>query len=197
MLHSGCERNRSRSQGNRSAKDVSPVKWKFSLHHHFGVRVWNLRGLECVDAAPRDQPVQAVRRHGQSHSRRHSFTAGFEADFAHSDSANSSGQQTTRPFVTLGVGPNNVGVPTITAPGFSPNDVATAQSLLAVLAGSVLSVQQQYSVDSPTATDWLDYRKQFLFHRDFHENDWALFFKDNWKVSRNFTLTLGLRYDKY
>ena len=127
----------------------------------------------------------------------HTFTAGAEADFAHSDSANGGGQQTTRPFVTLGVGPNNVAVPTITAAGLSANDVPTANSLLAVLAGSVLSVQQQYNVDSPTATDWLDYRKQILFHRDFHENDWALFFKDNWKLSRNFTLTLGVRYDKY
>jgi len=126
----------------------------------------------------------------------HSFTVGFETDFAHSDSANGGGQQTTRPFVTLGVGANNVGVPTITVPGLSANDVPTAQSLLAVLAGSVLSVQQQYSVDSPSATDWLNYQKQFLFHRDFHQNDFSFFFKDNWKVSRNFTLTLGVRYDK-
>jgi hypothetical protein len=127
----------------------------------------------------------------------HSFTAGFEVDFAHSDSANGGGQQTTRPFVTLGVGANNVAVPAITVPGISSNDVTVAQSLLAVLAGSVRDIQEQFYIDSPTQTDWLDYRKQILFHRDFHQNDFSFFLKDNWKASRSLTLTFGLRYDKY
>ncbi len=52
-------------------------------------------------------------------------------------------------------------------------------------------------MNSPTATDWTDYRTDFIFQRDLHENDWSFFFKDTWKASPNLTLNLGLRYDKY
>jgi hypothetical protein len=36
-----------------------------------------------------------------------------------------------------------------------------------------------------------------FFKRGQHENDWNVFFKDNWKASRNLTMIFGLRYDKY
>ena len=126
----------------------------------------------------------------------HSFTAGFEADYTSSRSENSGGAQTTRPFVTLGVGA--IGVPNVTSanfPGLNPSDITTAQDLLANLAGSVASIQEQFYVNSPTQTDWTAYTKSILFGRDNHSNAWAGFFKDNWKVSRNFTVNLGLRYD--
>jgi hypothetical protein len=128
----------------------------------------------------------------------HAFQAGGEIDFASSHQFNHGGQQTTRPFVTLGIGA--IPVPNITTTNFrglQTNDITTAQGLLASLAGSVGSIQQQYFVNSPTATDWSDYRSNFIFERDLHENDWDLFFKDTWKVRPNLTLTLGVRYDKY
>jgi hypothetical protein len=128
----------------------------------------------------------------------HSFQTGFEFDFASSHQFNHGGQQTTRPFVTLGAG--NIPVVNITTANFrgiQANDITLAQALLANLAGGIASVQQQYFVNSPTATDWSDYRTTILFQRDLHENDWDIFFKDNWKVTKNLTLNLGLRYDKY
>jgi len=126
----------------------------------------------------------------------HSFTAGFEADYTSSRSLNSGGAQTTRPFVTLGVGA--VPVQNLTSTkfaGLNSSDVTTAQDLLANLAGSVASIQEQFYVNSPNQTDWTAYTKSILFGRDNHSNAWAGFFKDNWKVSRNFTVNLGLRYD--
>ncbi|MCU1337010.1 MAG: hypothetical protein JWO19_2591 [Bryobacterales bacterium] len=126
----------------------------------------------------------------------HSFTAGFELDYTSSRSANSGGAQTTRPFVTLGVGA--VPVPNVTStnfPGLNTSDVATAQDLLANLAGSVASIQEQFYVNGPNQTNWTDYTKSILFRRALHSNSSAAFFKDNWKVSRNFTVNLGLRYD--
>ena len=80
-------------------------------------------------------------------------------------------------------------------PGLNSSDVTTAQDLLANLAGSVASIQEQFYVNSPNQTDWTAYTKSILFGRDNHSNAWAGFFKDNWKVSRNFTVNLGLRYD--
>ena len=128
----------------------------------------------------------------------HSFQGGGEIDFASSHQFNHGGQQTTRPFVTLGIGAVAVqGITSTNFKGLQANDITTAQNILANLSGSVASVQEQYFVNSPTATDWSDYQTNFIFQRDLHENDWYLFFKDTWKVSRQLTLNVGVRYDKY
>ena len=128
----------------------------------------------------------------------HSFSAGFEMDFTNSHGYNHGGQQTTRPNATLGVG--TIPVPNINNTNFrglNPTDVTLAQNMLASMSGTVATIQQQSFVNSPTATDWSDYRTTILFERDQHQDDWNLFFKDNWKVSKNLTLNMGLRYDKY
>jgi hypothetical protein len=128
----------------------------------------------------------------------HSFQGGFEINRSNSSSANSGGAQTTRPSITLGVGTIPVqGITTAAFAGITPNDVTTAQNLLANLAGSIASITQQYFVNSPNQTSWSDYRDGYLFYRDNHYNQWAAFFKDTWKVSRDFTINLGLRYDFY
>jgi hypothetical protein len=129
---------------------------------------------------------------------RHSFSGGFEVDFQSSDQANHGGQATTRPLANLGVG--NIPVPNINNTNFrglNSNDVTLAQNILANLAGTISGINQQYFINSPTQTDWLSYQDTILFKRDIHQNDWAAFFKDNWKVTNNFTLNVGLRYDKY
>ena len=129
---------------------------------------------------------------------KHSFQFGFEIDRTSSNSANSGGAQTTRPFVTLGVG--GVGVPNITPgnfAGLSTSDVSTAQNLLANLAGSVASIQEQFYVNNATQTNWTNYTNDFLFYRNNHSNMWAGFAKDSWKVTRDLTVNLGLRYDWY
>jgi len=129
---------------------------------------------------------------------RHAFQVGFEGDFASSHQANHGGQDTTRPNASLGVG--NTPVPNVNSTNFrglQANDVSTAQNILASLAGSVSSISQQYFINDPKQTDWLSYKDTFLFWRDLHQNDWAAFVKDAWKVTNNFTLNLGLRYDKY
>ena len=85
----------------------------------------------------------------------HAFQMGAEIDFASSHQFNHGGQQTTRPFVTLGIGAIPVPISTTStfSKGINASDVTTAQNLLANLAGTVASIQEQYFVNSPTATD--------------------------------------------
>jgi hypothetical protein len=128
----------------------------------------------------------------------HAFQGGFDITREYSQSSNSGGTQTTRPSVSLGVGV--VQVPNINStnfPGLNASDVTTAQDLLANLAGTVASISQQYWINTPTDTNWSDYTKNLFFYREHHANQWAGFFKDNWKLSKNLTLNLGVRYDFY
>ncbi len=128
----------------------------------------------------------------------HSIQFGGELDRFYSEGVNGGGQQTTRPFLTLGVGSVPItGITTGAFAGLNTNDIGTAQNLLATLAGSIGSVQQQYFVDSPTATDWTDYKSSIIFRRKHHENDWNFWIKDSWKTSKNLTLSFGMRYEKY
>jgi Carboxypeptidase regulatory-like domain len=130
----------------------------------------------------------------------HSFSVGAEFDFTSSVAGNTGGTQTTRPEAFLGI--NTAFASQITAgspyaAGINSNDVTTASNILAELAGSVASFQEQFYINSPTQQGWTDYTKTIFFHRGQHENDWNLFFKDNWKATKDLTLIFGMRYDKY
>jgi len=53
-------------------------------------------------------------------------------------------------------------------------------------------------MQNPTKLDGFeDYRTFPSRIRDYHENEFSFFFKDDWKVLNNLTLNLGLRYDFY
>ncbi|HEV3334299.1 MAG TPA: TonB-dependent receptor [Bryobacteraceae bacterium] len=125
----------------------------------------------------------------------HSVQFGFEIDRTNSQSSNSGGTQTTRPFVTLGIGSVAPPITASTFSGIGAVNLVTAQNLLANLAGSVANVQEQYWVNSPTATNWNSYLSDFLFYRTNHSNAWSGYAKDTWKVTPNLTVNVGLRYD--
>ena len=128
----------------------------------------------------------------------HSVQFGGELDRFYSQGINGGGQQTTRPFLTLGVGSVPItGITSTAFAGLNATDITTAQNLLANLAGSVGNIQQQFFVNSPTAKTWVDYKTNILFERVHHQNDWNLWAKDSWKATKNLTLNIGIRYDKY
>jgi hypothetical protein len=131
--------------------------------------------------------------HGQ-----HAFQGGFDISRTSSFAYNAGNAQTTRPVVYLGNGP--VAIPNLSTtafPGLNALDVTSAQQLLSTLAGTVSSISQQYWINSPSSKDWENYKNGFLVPRDNHSNQWSAFFKDNWKVTKNFTVNLGIRYDWY
>jgi hypothetical protein len=128
---------------------------------------------------------------------KHSLKAGAELIFANSDGWNT-GNTDLYPRATLAEGPIPVqGITTASFPGLNTNDITPARELLSLLAGSVSQITQGFIINSPSETAFDDYKKTIRRKRDIHENDWSLFLKDNWKLTKDLTLNLGLRYEKY
>jgi len=128
----------------------------------------------------------------------HSFQAGAEFTRTGSGQTTTGGIASSIPHANLGVGTVPVtGITTTNFRGLQTNDVTTAENLLANLAGSIVDISEKFFINSPDQKNFLDYRDTIFTIRKYRQNDWAGFFKDNWKVSSNLTLNLGLRYDKY
>ena len=71
-----------------------------------------------------------------------------------------------------------------------------AENMLTWLSGSLGSLAQARFINDLSGT-WNDYATDPLKVRDIHQNEIGTFFKDDWKVSRNLTLNLGVRWDYY
>jgi hypothetical protein len=126
----------------------------------------------------------------------HSLQAGFEATYASSgqyDAINSRAQ------ANLGVGTVAIsGITTTNFRGLNTSDITTAQDLLANLAGSIESLSQDFFLLTPDQKDFVGFQNGgILKTRNYHQNDYAGYFKDSWKVTSNLTLNLGVRYDIY
>jgi hypothetical protein len=126
----------------------------------------------------------------------HSFQSGFEATYSSSgqiDAINS------RPQANLGIGTVAIsGITTTAFRGLNTFDITTAQELLANLSGSIDTLSQDFFLLTPDETDFRGFQNGgVLKERKYHQNDYAAFFKDSWKVTPNLTLNLGVRYDLY
>src|SRR5262249_18488112 len=80
-----------------------------------------------------------------------------------------------------------------TIPGLTGTSVNAAQNLLLDLAGSVSNTTLAFNVLRPGDTTFVPQVRV----KNYHQNEWGGFFKDDWKIRPDLTLNLGVRYDWY
>ena len=68
--------------------------------------------------------------------------------------------------------------------------------MLTWLSGSLGSMAQARFINDLSGT-WNNFADDPLNIRDIHQNEIGTFFKDDWKVTRDLTLNLGVRWDYY
>lgn len=120
---------------------------------------------------------------------KHNFKGGGEVRFVSTNGFNSF---TVLPRANVGIGgPAITNISTI--PGIGLN-LANAQNLLNDLSGSLTTIQQAFnSPGGATPTFLAGEGKQ----RTWRQREFSLFFKDDYKVTPNLTLNLGVRYEYY
>src|SRR2546422_7729560 len=133
----------------------------------------------------------------------HAFKGGIEFRHASSKGWAAGGLM---PIVTGGAGAIPVtGIDKVSGL-LSPNQTL-AQKLLLTLAGSVDTVSQKFETREPTDTQYLDYSQDYFGPnqppltygkiRKSIQNEFNFFVKDDWKITPNFTLNLGVRWDLF
>jgi hypothetical protein len=84
-------------------------------------------------------------------------------------------------------------------PGLTNGNAGNARLFMSYLSGSVAAVQHLYWLTDPNnTTAWSDYRTGGEFvNIKTKQNEFSAWAKDEWKISRNLTLTPGIRWDYY
>jgi hypothetical protein len=81
--------------------------------------------------------------------------------------------------------------------GLQGNDATRARNLLNFLSGSLTSINNVYFLTDPNATSFSDYRNSTLISNTIKQREFSVFAKDDYKISQNVTLNLGVRYEWY
>jgi hypothetical protein len=71
------------------------------------------------------------------------------------------------------------------------------ENLLVFHSGSLGEIRQWRYINSVDSNGWNDPVTEPALVRDVVQKEFSLFFKDDWKVTSDFTLNLGLRYDYF
>jgi len=130
---------------------------------------------------------------------KHAFKGGGDIRFTYTR-----GSETGTPTIPRALGgaqaslPNQAFANATNFPGLVNNNQTMANSLLYFLSGSVASASQVYFIQSPDHQNkWMSYLDRKRKINEPHQNEFSLFFKDDWKVRPSLTLNLGLRYEFY
>jgi hypothetical protein len=132
----------------------------------------------------------------------HAFKFGGEYRRSSTKSTNGGSVQTgsNRPVANSGNTPGapilGIGRAGLTGSAFAGNQ-QIAENLLTFLSGSLSGVSQTRFTND-TSGQWNNFGTDGIFKvRDIHQNEFGFFFKDDWKVSQDLTLNLGIRWDYY
>jgi hypothetical protein len=89
------------------------------------------------------------------------------------------------------------GTPTVLAGTAQTGNVLAMRQLLSFLAGSVGNVTENFYLNSSKDLKWSDINTSAFRVRTTRENEFSFFAKDDWKLRRNLTVNLGLRWDYF
>jgi hypothetical protein len=123
----------------------------------------------------------------------HTIQFGYQMQDTRIETYNDAG---ITPTYGLGLGTANAttyGLTNTQMPGASSSDLSAANSLLSTLAGFYSSYTQTFNVSSRTS----GFVNNYTSLRHLIQNNYAAYAQDNWKIARNFTATLGVRWDYY
>ncbi len=135
----------------------------------------------------------------------HSFKFGgeFRINKSYSAQYGAGWGTNSRPYA-IGGDADNAPIPEIVPPegilagATGSGNMGALQNLLTFFAGSIAQVNQTYFINTPDDLEaWNDPFTELERIRDFQQNEFAIFFKDDWKIRPDLTLNLGLRYEYY
>jgi Carboxypeptidase regulatory-like domain len=81
--------------------------------------------------------------------------------------------------------------------GLGATDATRARNLLNFLSGSLASVNNLYFLTDPKSSMFSDYRNSAFVTNTVKQREFSAFFKDDYKIRRDLTLNLGIRYEWY
>jgi hypothetical protein len=129
-------------------------------------------------------------------SGRHAFKLGFEKRV---DGTRGWNDNNFTPTVTLGQGNVIAPINSATITGLTSTNATTARNILYNLSGSIDNIRQGFDVTSSKPpirfAGWQD--GVVLKSRDWKTPEISAFFKDEWKVTQNLTLNLGMAWQWY
>jgi hypothetical protein len=89
------------------------------------------------------------------------------------------------------------GVPTVLAGTTTTGNVLAMRQLLSFLSGSVGNITQNFYLNSSQDLKWSDIKSSPYRKRTTRQDEFSFFAKDDWKIRRNLTINLGVRWDYY